>query len=99
MSESNKVRKMLSQAGSFVVDAPLEAVSRVKLARSTAEGALATASSDERAALQTLIEVANARLERYELKLAAWTVQNQQRADLFGQHERERLQQPIPPKV
>ena len=99
MSESNRVRKMLSQAASFAVDAPLEAVSRAKLARSTAQSALATASGEERTTLQTLIEIANARLERYELKLAAWTVQNRQRADLFGQHERERLQQPLPPKV
>lgn len=100
MSElTNKVRKMLSQAAGFVKDAPLEAVSRAKLAHSTALEGVKTAQGEDRATLQTLAEVATARLERYELILSAWAGEVRQRADLFGQHERERLQQPMPPKV
>jgi hypothetical protein len=100
MSElTNRVRKMLSQAHSFAKDAPLEALSRAQLALRTARAGLAGASEEERAQLQTLCELAEARSERYQAGWQAWSAQVQERADLFERHERERLQEALPEKV
>jgi hypothetical protein len=100
MSElTNQVRRMLNQAQTFATDAPLEAVSRVRLALRTAQAGLLKASGDEASQLRTLIELATARIERYDLTLASWSSGVRARADLYNQHERERLQNPLPPKV
>jgi hypothetical protein len=90
---------MLSQAQTFAKDAPLEALSRAQLALRTASPALASADDAERAELQTLCELAEAGIERYQAALAGWSAQVRERAELFGRHERERLQQPLPIKV
>jgi ElaB/YqjD/DUF883 family membrane-anchored ribosome-binding protein len=100
MSElTNQVRRMLTQAQKFVTDAPLEAVSRAQLALSTARGGLAAASTDERTQLQTLIELAETRIERYGQALAHWSGTVRARSEEFIDNERKRLQQPLPPKV
>jgi len=100
MSElTNQVRRMLNQAQKFATDAPLEAVSRARLALSTAQSALAKAGGEESRELRTLVELAQARIERYELSLASWSSQVRAREAEYNQNERERLQQPLPPKV
>ena len=95
----SQVRKMLSQAHKFVSDAPLEAVSRAQLALRTARAALASASPVERAELETLIELAETRGERYASALEQWSGTVRARADEFSENERKRLAQPLPPKV
>lgn len=90
---------MLSQAQTFAKDAPLEALSRARLALRTANAGLAQANEEERQELQTLCELAEARSERYQAALANWSAQVRERAELYNQHERERLQQPLPAKV
>lgn len=100
MSElTNRVRRMLSQAQTFAKDAPLEALSRAQLALRTARAALVQASEEERPALQTLCELAENRSERYQAVLARWSTQVRERAELYNEHERQRLQQPLPQKV
>jgi hypothetical protein len=100
MSElTDQVRRMLSQAQKFVTDAPLEAVSRAQLALKTARAALPSASLDERAQLETLIELAETRIERYGQALASWSQGVRTRQDEYTTNERKRLQQPLPPKV
>jgi hypothetical protein len=100
MSElTNQVRRMLNQAQKFAKDAPLEAVSRARLALRTAQAGLSKTSGEETAQLRTLIELAEERIERYELTLASWSSEVRARADLYNQNERERLQKPLPPKV
>jgi hypothetical protein len=100
MSElTNRVRRMLSQAQTFAKDAPLEALSRAQLALRTASAALAQASEEERPELQTLCELAETRGERYRAILDGWATQVRERADLYTQNERERLQQPLPRKA
>jgi hypothetical protein len=99
MSElTNGLRRMLSQAQGFAKDAPLEALSRAQVALSTARGALAGAGDGEQHELQILCELAEARVERYQGLLAAWSAGVRERAELYNRHERERLQQPIPEK-
>ncbi|HEX6243530.1 MAG TPA: hypothetical protein VFZ61_21605 [Polyangiales bacterium] len=95
----SQVRRMLSQAQKFVSDAPLEAVSRAQLARRTAQAALASASPAERAELETLIELAETRGERYAAALETWSGTVRARADEYNENERKRLAQPLPPKV
>ena len=95
----NQVRRMLSQAHKFVSDAPLEAVSRAQLALRTARAALASASPAEQAELETLIELAETRGERYAAALEQWSGSVRARADEYNENERKRLQQPLPPKV
>jgi hypothetical protein len=95
----NQVRKMLSQAHKFVSDAPLEAVSRAQLALRTARAALGSAGPAERAELETLIELAETRAERYAAALAHWSSTVRARADAFVENERTRLTLPLPPKV
>jgi hypothetical protein len=90
---------MLNQAQKFATDAPLEAVSRARLALRTAQGGLAKAGGEEATQLRTLIELAEARIERYALTLASWSSEVRARAHLYTQNERERLQKPLPPKV
>jgi hypothetical protein len=100
MSElTNRVRRMLSQAQTFAKDAPLEALSRAQLALRTASASLAQASEDERLELQTLCELAETRSERYQVVLASWSAGVRERSELYNQHERQRLQQPLPQKV
>ena len=95
----HQVRRMLSQAHKFVSDAPLEAVSRAQLALYTARAALASASPAEQAELQTLIELAETRGERYAAALEQWSGSVRARSEEFTENERKRLQQPLPPKV
>jgi phage shock protein A len=100
MSElTNQVRRMLTQAHKFVTDAPLEAVSRAQLALRTARAGLAAAGTEERAQLETLIELAETRLGRYATALSNWSGSVRARADEYTDNERKRLQQPLPPKV
>jgi phage shock protein A len=100
MSElTNQVRRMLSQAHKFVTDAPLEAVSRAELALVTARAGLARASAEERAELETQIELAETRLERYRQALSQWSGGVRARADLYTDNERKRLAEPLPTKV
>ena len=100
MSElTNQVRRMLSQAQKFVTDAPLEAVSRAELALATARAGLARASADERTELETQIELAETRLERYQQALSKWSGGVRARADLYNDNERKRLAEPLPTKV
>lgn len=100
MSElTNQLRRMLSQAQKFVTDAPLEAVSRAQLALRTARAGLAKASAEERAELDTLIELAETRIERYSQALSQWSGGVRARADLYNANERKRLAEPLPPKV
>jgi hypothetical protein len=100
MSElTNQIRRMLNQAQKFTTDAPLEAVSRVRLALRTAQEGLAKASGEEATQLRTLIELAEGRTGRYELALASWSSGVRARAELYTQNERDRLQQPLPAKV
>jgi F0F1-type ATP synthase membrane subunit b/b' len=100
MSElTNQVRRMLSQAQKFVTDAPLEAVSRAQLALRTARAALATAAAEERAELETLIELAETRIERDGQALSRWSGTVRARADLYNHNERKKLAEPLPPKV
>lgn len=100
MSElTNRVRKMLSQAQTFVTDAPLEALSRAQLALRTARAGLASAGDAEREELQRQCELAEARSERYQAALAAWSARIRERAELYTRHERERLQLPMRSKI
>jgi hypothetical protein len=100
MSElTNQIRRMLNQAQKFATDAPLEAVSRARLALRTAQTALGEAPSEQQAGLRSLIELAQGRIERYQQTLASWTSEVRARAALYNQNERDRLQQPLPPKV
>jgi len=100
MSElTNQVRRMLNQAQKFVTEAPLEAVSRARLALRTAQAGLARAGADEASQLRTLIELAEERIVRYELMLASWSSEVRAREELYNQNERERLQKPLPAKV
>ena len=100
MSElTNEVRRMLNQAQKFATDAPLEAVSRVRLALSIAQDAFRHSSGDEQTQFATLIELAEERIKRYELSLASWSSGVRARAEQYTQNERTRLQQPLPPKV
>jgi hypothetical protein len=100
MSElTHRVRRMLSQAQTFVKDAPLEALSRAQLALRTASAALAHASDEERPELQTLCELAETRSDRYQAALATWSSEVRERAELYNAHERQRLQQPLPKRV
>lgn len=100
MSElTDQVRRMLTQAQKFVTDAPLEAVSRAQLALKTARAGLAQANVEERVQLDTLIELAETRIERYGQALASWSGGVRARADEYNENERKRLQLPLPPKV
>lgn len=100
MSElTDRLRRMLSHAQDFAKDAPLEAVARVRDAAAFAREALPRASAEERAEVASLLELAEAREAAYQAAFERWSREVKARAELFQQHERERLQQPLPRKV
>jgi hypothetical protein len=96
MSElTDKVRRMLSQAQVFARDTPFEAVSRARQALEEIDAALASAGPEERSALDGLRKLTVARQERYQELLDKWLDKNRQRGDLYNQHERSRITQPL----
>jgi len=96
MSElTETVRKMLSQAQVFARDTPFEAVSRARQAVQLIDAALAEAAPVERPALESLRKVTASRLEKYDATLASWRDTVSGRADLYTQHERARILQPL----
>jgi hypothetical protein len=100
MSElTDKLQRMLAQAQGFAKDAPLEALTRAQLAAKEAAAALPAASGEEREVLESLHAMAVSRSEKYQAVLGGWSETVRERANLFATHERERLAQPIPPKV
>jgi hypothetical protein len=90
---------MLAQAQGFAKDTPLEALTRAQLAAKEAAAALETAAGEEREELENLHAIAISRVEKYETLLASWTMRVRERADLFSTHEKQRLANPIPPKL
>jgi hypothetical protein len=100
MSElTDRLKRMLAQAQGFANDAPLEAVSRAQLAVRTATAALPSLAGAEHDEVASLLSLARTRVERYQATYDSWDESVRDRAALFAQHERERLAQPIPPKV
>lgn len=101
MSElTDRVRKMLSQAQVFVRDTPFEALSRVRQAAQEIDAELAqTTDEQERASLLALQKVVAGRAAKYQQRLDAWLSEAEARANLYNEHERERLQQPMRAKV
>lgn len=96
MSElTDRVRRMLSQAQVFAHDTPFEAVSRARQAMQAIDAALATASADERASLESLRTLAASRHEKYQELLASWQDKNAEREALFAKHERNRIGLPL----
>jgi len=99
MSElRDQITRMLSQSQGFAGTAPLEAVARAQLAQRTAVAALPRLHGEELSEIHALLAIAKSRVERYQAGLAAWSESVRERQELFTQHERERLQNPIPTK-
>jgi hypothetical protein len=94
-----KLQRMLAQAQGFAEDAPLEAVERAKLAVREADRALAQASGDEADQIQALKAMAASRVSLYGGELSGWTESVRDRANLFEEHEQERLASPIRSKI
>jgi hypothetical protein len=96
MSElTDSVRKMLSQAQVFARDTPFEAVSRMRQAVKMVDEALATAAPEKRPELEALRKITLSRLGKFEDTLASWTEKVKGRAELYNQHERDRIQLPL----
>jgi hypothetical protein len=100
MSElTDRLKRMLSQAQMFAIDAPMEALARAKLLVSQANAALSVVSDVERDDVLSILQLARKRVARYEARVSSFQHDNRERAALFTRHEFERLQQPIPTKV
>jgi hypothetical protein len=96
MSElTDRVRRMLSQAQIFARDTPFEAVSRARQALREIDAALATATPEERTALDGLRKIAASRYEKYEAVQAGWLEKNRARGEVYNQHERDRIVAPL----
>lgn len=96
MSElTDTVRRMLSQAQVFARDTPFEAVSRARQATQLIDHALASASTDERPALEALRKITTSRAEKYSAVLEGWTAKINARAVDYNQTERDRIGQPL----
>jgi hypothetical protein len=100
MSElTDRFTRLLYQAQVFVKDAPLEAIARAQLVEREASAALPGLRGEEHDAVSSLLALARSRVERYQASYEAWETSVRERAALFAQHERERLQQPLPSKI
>src|SRR5262245_52105958 len=100
MSEAiQKLQRALSQAQKFVKDAPLEAGARGSLVWKQAQVAAKSAKSPEREQLNELAALALSRVKKYQQAVDGWQAGLRERAELFHQHEVERLQRPIAPKL
>lgn len=94
-----RMQRALAQAKGFTEDAPLEAVARTELVVRELEAALPSAPHTERAELEALRALAVRRLETYRALEQTFRKEATTRANLFGQHERERLADALPVKV
>ncbi len=100
MSETiQKLQRALSQAQTFLHDAPLEALARAQLVAREAEAALGDVPTADRAQIEELLAMAVSRVRKYEQQVARWDKGVRLRAELFHTHEVERLQRPIASKI
>jgi hypothetical protein len=96
MSElTDTVRRMLSQAQVFARDTPFEAVSRARQATQLVDQALATASSEQRPALEALRKITLSRADHYKTVLDGWNEKIRTRAGEYNDTERARIGQPL----
>lgn len=94
-----QLRRALSQAQTFVGDAPLEALARARLVVHDANAALLGAEGEQREELASIAAQGASRVGMYETAVAAWSRTVRNRAELFHTHEVARLQRPIASKI
>ncbi len=94
-----QLRRALSQAQTFVGDAPLEALARARRVVHEANAALRDAEGEQREEFASIAAQGASRVATYETAVAAWSRTVRDRAELFHSHEVQRLQRPIASKI